>query len=115
MAPYLLRSAVAILRRSTPQVSDVLRRSSPRSFSGGALRVEATKGCCMDKDMEKLAADLREVNAQLDFLLEQERRFERGQELQKKLSCVLVPATIAFYIFGPKKKGKPSEEEQPDI
>lgn len=69
----------------------------------------------MDKDMEKLAANLREVNERLDFLQEQERRFERSQERQKKLACVLVPATIAFYIFGPEKKGKPSSEGQSDI
>jgi hypothetical protein len=40
--------------------------------------------------------------------------FERNERLQKKIACVLVPDTVAFYIFGPKKKLKSSAEGQPD-
>ncbi|XP_044406779.1 uncharacterized protein [Triticum aestivum] len=114
MSPYLLRPAVAILRRPTPQGSAFLRRSVA---SGGALRVEDTKGCCMAcmQDLEEMTANLEEVNKHMEILLEHERRFERSQQRQKKLSCVLIPATIAFYIFGPEKKDKPSSEAQSEI
>ncbi|XP_044951393.1 uncharacterized protein LOC123401623 [Hordeum vulgare subsp. vulgare] len=114
MHPYLVRSAVALLRRPTPQGSAFLRRSIA---SGGAPRVEETKGVCMVsvQDFEEIVASLEQVNKQMEFLLEHERRLERSEQRQRKLACVLVPATIAFYIFGPEKKGKPSLEGQSEI
>lgn len=69
----------------------------------------------MEADLEKLSENLCKMEKDIGTLLEHERRFERREQFHKRLSYVLVPGAIAFFIFGPDKKREPSPEGQSGI
>ncbi|KAM0912225.1 hypothetical protein ACQ4PT_012924 [Festuca glaucescens] len=123
-SPSLLRSAaVRVLRRSSLQVPSA--RSPRVFFSGVAGKIEPCKGLCSNRNcaegvrtcrldmLLEFEAYLHEARSLVQVILEQEKRAQRNAQLQKKIACVLLPATAAIWIFVPSKKEKSSAEELP--
>ncbi|XP_044409824.1 uncharacterized protein [Triticum aestivum] len=120
MASLLLRSAAGrVLGRSIPLGVGSFRRSPGRFLSGGAQRIEYKHSCSnythspearLEIALEKFGENLQKAHEATLSLLEHEKRFERQEQRQKVLSYFLVPAGVAFLIFGPDKKKEKLEE-----
>ncbi|KAK1620308.1 hypothetical protein QYE76_025825 [Lolium multiflorum] len=124
-SPSLLRSAaVRVLRRPSLQVPS--GRSPRVFFSGVAGKIEPCKGLCSNRNctegvktcrfdmvLNQFEAYLHEARSLVQVILEQEKRAQQNAQLQKKIACVLLPATAAIWIFVPNKKEKSSAEELP--